>query len=143
MKNILLQVKADSVVVAETISNTDSTTFSIWFWVAIIEFVIIVFLVLKLKKKGKDLKFGDLSKDKMRNAKKADVDMDNLMNSINGSKDLYKELSRTCHPDRFINSDKQKLAEEIFQDISKHKRDFKKLTELKERAITELNINFK
>jgi uncharacterized protein YozE (UPF0346 family) len=143
MKNILLQVKADSVVVAETISNTDSTTFSIWFWVAIIEFVIIVFLVLKLKKKGKDLKFGDLSKDKMRDAKKADVDMDNLMNSINGSKDLYKELSRTCHPDRFINSDKQKLAEEIFQDISKHKRDFKKLTELKERAITELNINFK
>jgi uncharacterized protein YozE (UPF0346 family) len=143
MKNILLQVKADSVVVAETISNTDSTTFSIWFWVAIIEFVIIVFLVLTLKKKGKDLKFGDLSKDKMRNAKKADVDMDNLMNSINGSKDLYKELSRTCHPDRFINSDKQKLAEEIFQDISKHKRDFKKLTELKERAITELNINFK
>jgi hypothetical protein len=82
MKNILLQVKADSVVVAETISNTDSTTFSIWFWVAIIEFVIIVFLVLKLKKKGKDLKFGDLSKDKMRDAKKADVDMDNLMNSI-------------------------------------------------------------
>jgi hypothetical protein len=59
MKNILLQVKADSVVVAETISNTDSTTFSIWFWVAIIEFVIIVFLVLKLNKKEKDLKFGD------------------------------------------------------------------------------------
>ncbi|WP_415370917.1 hypothetical protein [Patiriisocius sp. Uisw_047] len=142
MKNILLQVKADSVV-TETISNTDATTFSIWFWVAIIEFFIIVFLFLKLKKKGNDLKFGDLSKDKMRNAKKSDVDMDNLMNSINGSKDLYKELSRTCHPDRFINADKQKLAEEIFQDISKHKRDFKKLTELKERAITELNINFK
>lgn len=142
MKNILLQVKTDSVVV-DKISSTDSTTFSIWFWVAIIEFVIIVFLFLKLKKKRKDLKFGDLSKDKMRNAKKSDVDMDNLMNSINGSKDLYKELSRTCHPDRFINSDKQKAAEEIFQDISKYKRDFKKLTELKERAITELNINFK
>lgn len=143
MKNILLQVKADSSVVAETISNTDSTTFSIWFWVAIIEFVIIIFLFLKLMKKGNDLKFGDLSKDKIRNAKKSDVDMDNLMNSINGSKDLYKELSRTCHPDRFINSDKQKFAEEIFQEISKNKRDFKKLTELKERAITELNINFK
>jgi len=142
MKNILLQIKADSVV-TETISNTDATTFSMWLWVALIEFFIIVFLFLKLKKKGNDLKFGDLSKDKMRNAKKSDVDMDNLMNSINGSKDLYKELSRTCHPDRFINSDKQKLAEEIFQDISKHKRDFKKLTELKERAITELNINFK
>ena len=142
MKNILLQVIADGVV-AETISNTDSTTFSIWFWVAIIELVIIVFLFLKLKKKGKDLKFGDLSKDEMRNAKKSDVDMDDLMDSINGSKVLYKELSRTCHPDRFINSDKQKIAEEIFQEISEHERDFKKLTELKERAKTELHINFK
>lgn len=142
MKNILLQVKTDSLV-AETVSTPDSTTYSIWFWIALIEFAIIAFLLFKLKKKGNDLIFGDLSKDKMRNAKKSDVDMDNLMNSINGSKDLYKELSRTCHPDRFINSDKQKLAEEIFQDISKHKRDFKKLSELKERAITELNINFK
>lgn len=142
MKNILLQVKPDSVV-AETISNTDSTSFSIWLWIALFEFAIIAFLLFKLKKKGNDLKFGDLSKDKIRNAKKSEVDMNNLMNSINGSKDLYKELSRTCHPDRFINTDKQKLAEQIFQDISKYKRDFKKLTELKERAITELNINFK
>jgi len=142
MKNILLQVKTDSVV-AETISNTDSTSFSIWLWIALFEFVIIAFLLFKLKKKGSDLKFGDLSKEKIRNAKKSEVDMNNLMNSINGSKDLYKELSRTCHPDRFINSDKQKIAEQIFQDISKYKRDFKKLTELKERAITELNINFK
>ena len=54
MKNILLQVKADSVV-AETISNTDSTTFSIWFWVAIIELVIIVFLFFKTKEKRKRL----------------------------------------------------------------------------------------
>jgi len=142
MKNILLQVKTDSVV-AEKISNSDSTSFSIWLWIALIEFAIIAFLLYKLNKKGNDLKFGDLSKDKMRNAKKSEVDMENLMNSINGSKDLYKKLSRTCHPDRFINSDKQELAEEIFQDISKYKRDFKKLTELKERAVTELNINFK
>jgi len=142
MKNILLQAKQDSVV-NETIANTDSTTFSIWFWIALIEFNFILFLLFELNKKGNDLKFGDLSKDKIRTAKKSAVDMDNLMNSINGSKELYKELSRSCHPDRFINSDKQKVAEEIFQEISKNKRDFKKLTELKERAITELNINFK
>jgi hypothetical protein len=139
MKNILLQVKTD-IVVAETISNTDSATLSMWLWVALIEFTFIIFLLFRLNKKGKDLKFGDLPKGKMKDVKKYEVDMDNLMNSINGSKDLYKELSRTCHPDRFINSDKQKLAEEIFQEISNHKRDFKKLTELKERAIAELNI---
>jgi curved DNA-binding protein CbpA len=69
--------------------------------------------------------------------------MNSLMDSINGSKDLYKELSRVCHPDRFTNSDKQKNAEEIFQEISKNKRDFNKLSELKKRVIAELNINLK
>lgn len=142
MKNMFSQVKTDSAI-AETIPNTDSSLFSIWFLIAIVELVIIVFLLFRLRKKRNNLKFGDLPKSKLRNAKKYDVDMNNLMNSINGSKDLYKELSRTCHPDRFINSDKHKNAEEIFQDISKNKRDFKKLTELKERAINELNINFK
>ena len=45
MKYILLQIKKDSTVV-ETIANSDSTSFSIWFWIAIAEFAIIVFLFL-------------------------------------------------------------------------------------------------
>ncbi|MCH3884774.1 hypothetical protein [Tenacibaculum aquimarinum] len=69
--------------------------------------------------------------------------MDALMNNINSSKLLYKELSRVCHPDRFVNSDKQKIAEEIFKNISKNKRKFKELEILKERAINELKIKFK
>ena len=135
MINIWLQDK--------TINNIESTSISIWFWVTLAEFIIIVLLVLRLKRKQSDLKFSNLSKDKIYNAKKTNIDMNNLMNSINNSKNLYKELSRTCHPDRFINSDKHSLSEEIFQDISRFKRDFQKLTELKERAIIELNINFK
>jgi hypothetical protein len=142
MKNLLLQVNTDNVV-AETIVNSETTSFSIWFWIALAELLIIIFLFLMLRKKNSNLKFGDVTKDKMRNAKKSDIDMNNLMNSINGSKELYKKLSRSCHPDRFINSDKQKIAEEIFQEISKNKRDFKILTELKEKAIIELNIKFK
>ena len=42
--------------------------------------------------------------------------MNNLMDSIHNSRNLYKELSKKCHPDRFINDPKQKIAEEIFQD---------------------------
>lgn len=68
--------------------------------------------------------------------------MGNLMNSINNSSELYKELSRKCHPDRFVNSPDQKLAEEIFQEIARHKRNHEKLIALKERAIAELNIKF-
>lgn len=140
MTTTLLQVQPDSVVI-ETIANNGTT--SIWFWVALVEFALIVLLLFRVKKKVADLKFGDLSKDNLRTAKKTDVDMNDVMNSINSSKGLYKELSRTCHPDSFINSDKQKIAEEIFQEISRNKRNFKKLTELKERATAELNINFK
>jgi hypothetical protein len=142
MKDILSQAKPDSVI-AETISSTDSSSLSLWFWIALVEFVIITFLLLRLKKERNSPTFGDLSKGTILDAKGSSVDMDNLMNSINKSKDLYKELSKSCHPDRFINSDKQKLAEGIFQEISNNKRDFNKLAELKQRAITELNINFK
>ena len=142
MRNILLQVKTNDVV-AGTIVNPETYSFSIWFWIALTELLVIAFLIFRLRKKNDNLKFGDVTKDKRRKAKKSTVDMNNLMNSINSSKDLYKELSRSCHPDRFINSNKQQLAEEIFQEISKHKRDFNKLTELKEKATTELSIKFK
>ena len=137
-----LQVKADTTI-TETISNNGSVTISLWFWIALLELIIILLLFWKLNKKQNNLKFGDISKDKMKNAKRSDIDMENLMNSINGSRDLYKQLSRTCHPDKFINTDIHKIAEEIFQEVSKDKRNYNKLIALKQRAEMELNINFK
>jgi len=84
-----------------------------------------------------------VTKTDIKKSKKTDIDMDNLMNSINGSRDLYKTLNKKCHPDRFVNSDKQELVVKIFQEISRNKRDFEKLNKLKLRAEKELNINFK
>jgi len=146
MINFITQVQKDSLSTttipqkAENIANNIDNSTSVWLWIALVELAIIIFLVFKLRKKKSDLDFADLSKDKIRSAKSTNIDMNNLMNSINGSKVLYKELSRLCHPDRFINSDKQEMAENIFKEISKYRRDFKKLSELKERAITELEI---
>lgn len=128
---------------SETIASTEVSIISIWFWAALLEFIIIIFLIFKSQKKAKKLDFSNLSKDKIRNKKKSTIDMGNLMDSINGAKSLYKELSRSCHPDRFINSDKHKIAEEIFQNISKNERDFKKLSEIKKVAEVELNLKFK
>ena len=68
--------------------------------------------------------------------------MDNLMSSIHKAKPLYKELTKNCHPDKFVNDARQKIAEEIFQEISNSERDFEKLTMLKIRAVKELNITF-
>lgn len=113
---------------------------SVWFWIAIIEIVLILFLIYKLKRKVSTL--SDLDIKNIKNSKKSNIDMDKLMKSIHNSRTLYKELSKVCHPDRFINDSKQKAAEEIFQEITKNERDFEKLNELKLRAINELNINF-
>ena len=141
MTQILLQIKSDSLVLAST-SSSNGLLSSTWFWLSIVEFTVIIFLLIRLKKKKTELAFSDLPKDKMKNAKSSNIDMDNLMNSINGSRDLFKELSKVCHPDKFVNTEQQKIAEDIFQDISKDKRNFEKLLALKERAKNELNINF-
>lgn len=126
--------------------NSTSISFyeNIWFWIAIVQILIIFFLIVKIRKKSYlDPSLADISENKLKKSKKAHVDMDGLMLSINGSKDLYKELSRLCHPDRFINSEKQELAQDIFQEISRNRRDFQKLVALKERAVNELNIKLK
>lgn len=140
MKQIMTIIQNESLV-KEGVANSNSIFTSIWFWISLVEFIIIVLFIIKLLKKQNNLAFSDLSKEQLKKAQSTNVDMNNLMNSINGSKELYKTLSRTCHPDRFINSDKQKFAENIFQEISKNKRNYNKLVELKQRAINELNIN--
>lgn len=141
MNTILLQIKSDSTIVSNTLP-TDSSNLNIWFWLSIIELLIIIVLFLKLRKGKENLTFADLNKENLKKSKEATIDFGNVMNSINGSAELYKELSRKCHPDRFIDSPLQKLAEEIFQEISKNKRDFEKLLALKERAINELYLKF-
>ena len=49
--------------------------------------------------------------------KYTNLDMADLMLSINKASDLYKELSRKTHPDKFVNSEKEKIAEELFKEV--------------------------
>ena len=69
------------------------------------------------------------------------IDMSNIMDSINQSRDLYTKLCSLCHPDRFVNTPKEKIAEEIFQEISKNKRNFKELSLLKTREKIEMDVD--
>ena len=114
---------------------------SIWFWIALSEFIIIMILILilylRLKKYSKPDK---TSINNLKKYRKTDINMTELMDDINKSKDLYKELSQVCHPDRFINTEKHKLANSIFQEITKNRRNYKNLCLIKDRMIKELNI---
>ncbi|MAZ72339.1 MAG: molecular chaperone DnaJ [Flavobacteriaceae bacterium] len=116
--------------------------FNWWIVFASIEFLLIVFLLIKLLKTNREQSVITNGFDELRKAKSNDIDMTNLMNSINSSRVLYKELSRKCHPDRFQDEMIKRKADIIFQDISRHKRDHTRLTELKQLAEKELNINF-
>lgn len=111
---------------------------SIWFWIALPELLILFFLIYTLKSKNKVIDLNDLETRHLKNSKNNKIDMNNLMDSMHNSRNWYKELSKKCHPDRFINNPKQKIAEEI----SENERNFEKLSLLKLRAINELNINF-
>jgi len=111
----------------------------IWFWISILQFTIIIRLII-LRNKKTDLLTND-ELNGLKESKNNSIDMSGLMNNINYSRDLYKELSKKCHPDKFLDKEVKDQADLIFQEISKHKRNYKQLLILKQRAQNELNIN--
>ena len=132
----------DSIKVAEqTISKATETSESTnwWMWLAITEFGIIAFFIIKEKLKSKETTRQRFKRESL----KQNIDFDNIINSSFNSIELYDELKVKCHPDRFpADKEKNSIAENIFQEISKNKNNVKRLLELKEESIQKLNINF-
>lgn len=110
----------------ETATNTlvnvqDPTNW--WFYVSILLFLYILFL--------KYIKKSEAKSSKLKEVQNKDINMDDLMTNINGSRDLYKDMSRKYHPDRFIGDVNHSKVEELFKEISKNKRNVQKLNEIK------------
>lgn len=120
----------------QQIIQSNNLSFSFWFWIAIIELIIILYLINKTKK---------IQSFKVNSNESLDYDsiMGGIIDDINLSKPLYKELIKVCHPDRFVNESKQKNAEIIFQEITENENNYSRLKELKNRAEKELEIKFK
>lgn len=139
MNDTLIQ---DSINVANKaiskISESDETT-NIWMWIALAELVIIAYLILREKFKSKVSSKQQFKSESL----KQEIDFNNIINSSFNSEKLYDELKVKCHPDRFpTDKEKNLIAENIFQQITKNKTNVKRLLELKEEAIQKLNINF-
>lgn len=113
---------------------------SVWFWIAFGEFLIIIILITKIKWLKSKTENSNISKKKIKKFQKTDIDMENLMYSINSSQSLFKELSKKCHPDKFTNDSQRQIAEKLYQEITSNRRNYQKLMELKQRAMDELNI---
>ena len=116
--------------------------FNWWMLIAIMESVLILILLAKLRKPKVDKIPRSEKFDALKKAKSQDIDMGDLMNNINSSRSLYKELSRKCHPDRFQDESSREKAEQLFKEITENKRNHAKLTELKKQSINTLKIKF-
>ena len=110
-----------------------------WFFISLIEFVVIILLVYKNRKK-KDLEFAD---QEIKRSKDADIDMDNVLRSINLAPELYKKLCRVCHPDRFAGKPQEEIANRLFQELQLVQNNYAELTNLKIQIEGELGVKIK
>lgn len=109
---------------------------NLWIYVSI--FLGLAIIGLLLSKNEKQSKRTEL-KEKI--LAENTVDFSNVINSSFQAKALYDELKKQCHPDKYKDEALNAEATEIFQLLVKHKYDYKKLLELKERAIRNLKIS--
>lgn len=133
-----LEIMKDTV--NQSVETSSSNNINWWMWVSIIELGVISFLILKKRYQNKNSKKIKFKKESL----KKEIDFDNIINSSFNSDKLYDELKVKCHPDRFPKDDNlNKIADNLFQHITKNKNNLKVLLELKKEAVEKLNINFK
>lgn len=115
---------------------------NIWKLVSFVQFAAIGYLAIRWRQGKSRFTASDLNgfSAKRKSFAAEEVDMAAVMDSIHKSGPLYKRLSRKCHPDRFSDPDDQAKANELFQLISQHRRDYAKLLELEKRFESELNL---
>ncbi|MCI1720382.1 MAG: hypothetical protein LKM37_05125 [Bacteroidales bacterium] len=118
---------------------------NVWFWIAIAEFIAIVMIIIILfsSRQSKPSK-KQMIRDKVM--KEGDVDFGQTIKTafdVKKAQALYDVLKKRCHPDIFSpDAEKVAIADDLFQEITKNKNNYKKLLELKEIAKEKLNINF-
>ena len=113
---------------------------NLWMWISIFEAICIIVLLLILL--GSQNKYTEIQRQFKANAQKEDVDFNNIIVSSFHAGDLYNQLKKVCHPDRFSsNPELMSKADNLFQQITQNKHDLKKLQELKAEAMKELHIN--
>lgn len=66
------------------------------------------------------------------------VDYSSLFASMSQGQKLFNQLKVQCHPDRFIGTDKQALAEELFKQVQENSTNYENLLKLKDRINEEL-----
>jgi len=103
-------------------------------FVFLIIFFLVLLVVFKMIKKNKNDSNQDMLKKAIDDSKKVSIDMSNIIISINNSRDLYKKLCVKYHPDKFIDENIKKIANDLIAEINSNKTDYKKLLVIENKA---------
>ena len=77
-------------------------------------------------------------KDCVKSEEKPSINYTALFASMGKGQQLFNELKVRCHPDCFIGTDKQVLAEDLFKQVQANSTNYEKLLSLKEQIDNEL-----
>lgn len=137
------ELKDSVCAVNDALAQQMDPTTNWWMWAAVVELVVILLLLLiVIKQKKANKAVLSAKRQKIKETLAEEVDFGNVINSSFHASALYDQLIKTYHPDRFPNNEgKRKIAEELSAEIGKNKHNLKKLNELKQRAVQELNTN--
>lgn len=115
-----------------------------WLIVSIIEFALLILLIILYLKSNKKHKSDDYFVDEhVRKFKNTEVDFNNMFNSMFNSKELYDQMKKKIHPDRFPNDlEQNKLASKLATELNESKNDIGKLKEIKAMAEEKLGLTF-
>lgn len=102
----------------------------------IILLVIVFIIIMSILRFIKKRKF----KNEIFDKENPSLDFNNIINSINNSRDLYKKLISIYHPDRYTSEEDKKIANEISMEITMNKRDYNKLKEIENKSKYKLKI---
>ena len=125
----------------ENLQNMNSI--NLWFWISIAEFILLLILCIQCLNRSQTNKEQKNEWQKFRKESlKDNVDFDNIINSSFHAAELYDRLKVICHPDRFpLDKDKNRIAENLFQEIEKNKNNISRLKELQQEASNRLGVN--
>jgi len=132
---IILQITDSLSSVPQTGNNGIAS--NVWFWTAIIEFLIILILIIT-SKRGKNKKWEKFQF--MKGDDNIDVNFSSIIKDTFQAPEMYKKLMSICHPDRFLDEDKNRIAEELSKEIGENQYNLAELERLGKLAEEKLEI---
>lgn len=113
---------------------------NLWLWIALAELAAIIVLLVLLRRKARGE--NRLKQRFKSDAIQQEVNMEDVMGNIFQARQLYDQLKRQCHPDRFTDPELRIKADALYQQITENKRNFTRLQELRSQAEQKLHLHF-